>query len=75
MQYSLRKETLWIKGNINGAQVAKKKHNKTLPVRIWVRADSASQYMKNFVGEKFSDTLGNHKNNENWLPTEIIHLW
>ena len=73
---SLRKGMLWIKGTVNGAQVAKKS-NKMLPIQIWADVDSATQWGENFMcGEfhgrkfcgKFRDTRVNHKNHEISTP-------
>ena len=58
---SLRKGTLWTKGTANGAQAAKKSHNKMSLVQIQACVDS----VENFVSGKFRDTWVNHENNEN----------
>ena len=53
---------MWIKGTVNGAQVAKKSHKKALPVQILAHVDVDSAAS---VGIIFCDTWVNHKNNEN----------
>ena len=62
---SLKMETLWIKGTVNGAQVAKKSHDKTSPVRILACVDSTAVWVESFVGGKFCDAWVNHENKEN----------